>query len=326
MKMSLEEKDEPFDLPDLPEFSSKETNSMSLIGRLLNPESQNVSSLVLDMPRKWQIYDRVRGVALSSEKFQFIFKYKHDLEDILNKGVHNYNQWSFALDRWIETPPENYLQFIPIWVQLRNIPVNHYTPDAIKTLAGFAGKVIGMDFDQTKTQNKDYVRVHISFDVSKPLRRSKVVNLPYGESTTILYDYERIQKRCYCCQRLTHERDNCPLFHQKQLALKESETSKTVPDTLLGSSLLGSPPTAGRIRIDPLVIEELRQFFVDSSEANRFSSNSPTNNSTDITAMDHSITPAPDSSPQDFGSNKGKGIAMEFHDFSQIPQIGANGY
>lgn len=210
MAMTLEEKDEPFNLPDLPEFCSKEMNSMSLIGRILNPDCQKVSNLVLDMPRKWQIYDRVRGVALSPERFQFIFKYEHDLEDILNKGAHTYNQWSFALDRWMENPPEDYLQFIPIWVQLRNIPVNHYTPDAIRTLAGFAGKVIELDLDQTKAQNKDYVRFRISFDVSKPLRRSKVVNLPSGEATTILYDYERIQKRCYFCQRLTHERPNWP--------------------------------------------------------------------------------------------------------------------
>ena len=28
----------------------------------------------------------------------------------------------------------------------------------------------------------------------------------------ILYDYERFQKRCYSCQRLTHEQSQCPFF------------------------------------------------------------------------------------------------------------------
>ncbi|KAG7588884.1 hypothetical protein ISN44_As07g012050 [Arabidopsis suecica] len=289
MEMSLEEKDEPFDLPNLPEFCSNETNSMSLIGRILNPESQSVSSLVLNMPRKWQIYDRVRGVALSPEKFQFIFKYEHELEDILNKGVHTYNQWSLAIDRWIETPPEDYLQFIPIWVQLRHIPINHYTPDAIRTLAGFAGRVIGMDFDQNKAQNKDFVRVRISFDVSKPLRRSKVVSLPSREATTILYDYERIQKRCYFCQRLTHERDNCPLFKRKQQALKDKESLNPV----LNSPLAPSSLTSDRVRIYPLVIEELRQFFVDSSNLNRFSINTQGKISDDTLAIGHTIPPPP---------------------------------
>lgn len=314
MAMSLEEKDDPFDLPDSPEFCSKATNSMSLIGRILNPDCQQVSSLVLDMPRKWQIYDRVRGVALSQERFQFIFRYEHDLEDILNKGVHTYNQWVIAMDRWIENPPEDYLQFISIWVQLRNIPVNHYTPTAIKTLAGFAGKVIDLDFDQTKAQNKDYVRVCIRFDVSKPLRRSKVVNLPSGEATTILYDYERIQKRCFSCQRLTHERDNCPLFIQKQQELKEKLPQLTDSSTLSVSSSLTLPNPAGRIRIDPLVIAELRQFFVGSTELNRFNNEGKSTNTQ--AAMDHITSPnsgfaSQAISPLPPGSEKGKEIAME---------------
>lgn len=55
------------------------------MGRLLNPDCQKMASLILDLPRKWQLYDRVRGVALTKEKFQFTFKYEHDLEDVLKK-------------------------------------------------------------------------------------------------------------------------------------------------------------------------------------------------------------------------------------------------
>lgn len=38
-------------------------------------------------------------MALSKERFQFIFKEEKDLEDILNIGVHTYNQWALAIDR-----------------------------------------------------------------------------------------------------------------------------------------------------------------------------------------------------------------------------------
>lgn len=135
MAMSLEEDDEPFDMPDLPEFCSSEKNVMSIMGRILNPDCQKIENLILDMPRKWQIYDRVRGIALSKERFQFIFKYQQDMEEVLSKGVHTYNEWTLAIDRWVEHPPPDYLQFIPVWIQLRNIPVNHYTIQAI-TLFG----------------------------------------------------------------------------------------------------------------------------------------------------------------------------------------------
>lgn len=68
MAMSLEEKDEPFVMPNLPQYRSCERNSRSLIGRLLNPACQKMAGLIHDMPRKWQKQGRVRGVALSKER------------------------------------------------------------------------------------------------------------------------------------------------------------------------------------------------------------------------------------------------------------------
>lgn len=51
------------------------------------------------MPRKWQKYDKVHGMALTSERYQFIFKYEHDLVEILEKGVHTFNDWALAIER-----------------------------------------------------------------------------------------------------------------------------------------------------------------------------------------------------------------------------------
>lgn len=148
------------------------------------------------------LYDRVKGVALSKDRFQFIFKYERDLIDVLNRGLHTSNSWSIVLDRWVAKPPEDFLKYLFVWVQMRNIPVNHYTPEAIHDFGQFAGEVIQVPYDPEKAQTKDYVRVLVKFDVSKPLRRVKKITIPGGEEVNIRYDYERLQKRCYTCQRL----------------------------------------------------------------------------------------------------------------------------
>lgn len=212
MAMKIHEEEEPYNIPeDDPELSSMEENRLSLIGRVLNPDKQKISDLILDMSRKWQLCDKVRGVALSSERFQFIFKEERDLEDILSRGVQTYNQWSLVIERWVEIIPTGYLQNIPVWVQLINIPGNYRTLKAIRVLGGFAGKVIEVAFDPQRAQSREYERVRVLLDVSNPVRRSKVVNLPSGEQTIVRYDFERLQKRCYTCQRLTHEQEKCPL-------------------------------------------------------------------------------------------------------------------
>lgn len=124
---------------------------------------------------------------------------------ILKKTVHTYNKLTLAIERWVEKPPPDYLQFLSVWIQMRNIPVNYYTFAAIMALDEFAGQVIEFAFDPLKSRSKEYVRAMVRFDVSKPLRISKVVNTLWG----------RMKKRCYLCQRLTHEQPFFPLVIKK---------------------------------------------------------------------------------------------------------------
>lgn len=281
MALSLEEEDEPFVMPDLPQFRSCERNARSLIGRILNPDCQKMASLIHDMPRKWQKQGRVRGVALSKERFQFIFDHEHDLLDVLDKGVHTFNDWTLAIDRWVEFPPEDYLQFINIWVQIRNIPVNHYTAEAITALGEILGEVKVVAFDPDRPQVQDYVRVQVRFNVSRPLRKSKVIDLKEGGSTVIYFNYERVQKRCYECQRLNHEKDRCPLlikkrkdvaFHRRQRVLQEKVGNEMIlksDDPLFGvlsEEQVGICASTGRRKINQEVLDEMRRYLLVANE------------------------------------------------------------
>lgn len=51
-----------------------------------------------------------------------------------------------------------------------------------------------------------------------------MVNLPSRESVTILYDFERIQRRCYTCQRLTHEQEKCSIIWNKRKVHQENQS------------------------------------------------------------------------------------------------------
>lgn len=175
------------------------------MGRTLNPECQKMSTFIWRMPSKWQKEGKCRGVALSQERFQFFFDHEHDLLDVLEKGVHTFNEWAVVVERWVEDPPDDYLQFILLWIRISNIPINYYTKEAIMALGDLVGEVKVLIFDPQKPQTQPYERVQVRFNVANPLRMSKIVKIKGGKSVTIHFNYERIQKRYFTCQRLNHE-------------------------------------------------------------------------------------------------------------------------
>ena len=207
--------DEPLILSNQAQYCSIERNNCSILGRFLNPSHQRMSNWILDMPRIWRLYSRVRGVALSQERFQFFFKSEDDLLEILKTGVWTQDEWCVVMERWVEKPTEDSLMFVPVWVRLRNIPINYYTEDTIKEIAGCVRQVLKVELDLEKSQAQDYVRVQVLFDVRNPLRNFKEVHTPTGEVVSVSFDFERIRKRCFYCQRLTHEKSVCPIPSQK---------------------------------------------------------------------------------------------------------------
>ncbi|XP_018443735.2 uncharacterized protein LOC108815722 [Raphanus sativus] len=248
MALTLDEEDVPFEMPDLPEFSSAEENKLSLMGRLLNPNRQKMPNLIMKMPRKWQKEGRV-----------------------------------IVLEKWVENPPEDYLQYLPMWVQIRDIPVNFYTSEALTALGDLVGKTVLVAFDPLKPITQDFVRVLVKFNVANPLRSTKVVTSK-GKSSVVRYNYEKIQKRCFECQRLNHKKDFCPLVvRQRQEATRvrkkkiyaEMEKKKPVlaeDDVLFGvleEDQVNMDASTGKWKIAKEVLEEMRRYLLADTGENR---------------------------------------------------------
>lgn len=82
-----------------------------------------------------------------------------------------------VLERWVENPPEDYLQYVPIWVQISQIPVNYYNMKALSTLGDLVGKTKVVAFDPTKPITHAFVRVQVLLNVAHPLKKFRVLNL-----------------------------------------------------------------------------------------------------------------------------------------------------
>ena len=209
--MSLGE-DKSIIIPDEDEYCAMVRGGRSILGRLLNPDCQNMVRMLKTMPKIWKVYERVRGIALTKERFQFIFDLETDLQTVLRQGFWTFDDWGMAMERWVEHPPPNYLQTATIWVRLHNLPVNYFTTKTIDLVADGIGHVEMIEFDPEKPLLNDYVRVQVTLDLNQPIRDKKSITLPGGRVEYVDVEYERVRKKCFHCLRLSHEKLKCPLY------------------------------------------------------------------------------------------------------------------
>lgn len=47
----------------------------------------------------------------------------------------------------MEKPPDDYLNFLPLWIRIRNLPVNIYTEETITEIGVTVEQVVEVAFD-----------------------------------------------------------------------------------------------------------------------------------------------------------------------------------
>lgn len=100
----------------------------------------------------------------------------------------------------------------------------------------------------------------------------------------VKFNYERIQKRCYECQRLNHEKDVCPLLIKKRRDVASERREKIQRDNLQNERLLtpddplfgvlseeqvGFCKMTGRRKIAPELLEEMRRYMMMATEEDK---------------------------------------------------------
>lgn len=101
-------------------------NALTLTGRLTNPAKQRVWTLILSLPRKWNIQGRVVGSDLGHNCFQFRFELEEDLLKVLENRPYHFNYWMILLQQWEPIISDAFPSMIPFWIRIKGLPF-HYS-------------------------------------------------------------------------------------------------------------------------------------------------------------------------------------------------------
>ncbi|XP_033133626.1 uncharacterized protein LOC103828963 isoform X1 [Brassica rapa] len=194
----------PVPIPDSNTAALIEENKFTLIGRVTNPAVQNTKALVEFFLQHWNVVGRITGRELGPQMFHFRFENEKDLLTILNKAPFHFKRWMLLIQRWEPVVSEKFPAYLPFWIQVNGVPLHYWSDEALRAI----GKELGQVEDCIPTQ----ARVRVLINGLKPLEMIRDFSLPSGEIIQVEFDYENLQKHCFSCYSLSHEKDDCPLL------------------------------------------------------------------------------------------------------------------
>lgn len=150
----------------------------------------------------WSVVGQFTGRELEPLLFQFTFESERDLQTILKKPLFHFKRWMMILQRWEPIVSDDFPSSISFWIRVHGILLRYWTEGALHAI----GSKIGVA--DTKDLKQGRVRVHVNG--LKPLEMVLDITLPSGETKKVELEYEKLEKHCFLCKSLTHEKEECP--------------------------------------------------------------------------------------------------------------------
>ncbi|XVF60004.1 hypothetical protein PTKIN_Ptkin08bG0007600 [Pterospermum kingtungense] len=98
---------------------------------------------------------------------------------------------------------------IPLWIQIRGLPLEYQHPNSVARIAQRAGHVTDIDWNDSIPHNPKFVRVKISIDLDVPLIAGVMLRIDDGEMMWVDIIYEKIHKACRRYGILRHPSPHC---------------------------------------------------------------------------------------------------------------------
>ena len=108
-------------------------------------------------------------------------------------------------------PEEVNLQWCSFGVQIHGLSLGLMIEKIGTVLGELIGDVEEIDAKSGQMAWGRYLRVRISINISKPLKRGSKIIVARGETVFAIFKYERLLDFCYICGRLDHWESKCDM-------------------------------------------------------------------------------------------------------------------
>jgi hypothetical protein len=236
-KAALTKEEEGFVVDESVECAD-ETFTRSLVGKLWTNDHYNVRIFKQVITQAWRLKNPVEVQDLNKNLFLFRFSSKRDTDTVLRNGP-----WSFDRNLLVlrkisgeEQPSDIDMSIGEFWSRIYDLPLKLRSDAMARKLGDLIGEFVDVD-NKEGNRNGKFLRVKVSIDLRKPLKRGTVITYQ-GKELRVYFKYERLPTFCYICGRIGHQIKDC-----EDAEVNEGEDFEDIEEKELpyGSWLKASP-------------------------------------------------------------------------------------
>ncbi|CAL9002135.1 unnamed protein product [Prunus brigantina] len=155
----------------------------SLVGKVLTTNAFNREAFKQTMVKIWSTAREVVVKDIGETLFLFIFATEADRQKVLRGGPWNFDKALVLLETpdGSVAPSKMILNYADFWVQVHNVPLSCMSTNMGRQIGNSFGRCLDVMEGMDGECLGKFLRIRVSVDVSKPLRRGKKMLLPSRE-------------------------------------------------------------------------------------------------------------------------------------------------
>ncbi|KAH9751459.1 CCHC-type domain-containing protein [Citrus sinensis] len=184
-----------------------------LIGKVIHTRGVSIEGLKAVMQRVWKTSREVKIESLGENIFMFKFGSEMDKRSILVGGPWHFDRALIVLKEpaGIGDVKKQDFSHASFWVQIHDVPIMCMHKEMANELGAVIGKVEEIETDAVGECFREFLRLRISVDITKPLK--KIIELEQEgddeDDIPIRLMYERLPDFCFCCGRIGYKYREC---------------------------------------------------------------------------------------------------------------------
>uniref|UniRef100_A0A803QSF1 CCHC-type domain-containing protein n=1 Tax=Cannabis sativa TaxID=3483 RepID=A0A803QSF1_CANSA len=183
-----------------------------LVGKFLTNTTFDFDAMRHTLASLWQPGKGVYVKELDTNRFLIQFYHELDVQTVIDGSPWTFNRMPLVFHRLKrrEDPRMVPLHELDMWVQLHDLKYGFMSEWVVKHVGNYVGTYIKSDSKNFIGIWRDYLRVRVTIDINKPLKRCMKLIKQDGTWIWTTFKYEYVPTFCFICGFIGHGDRFCP--------------------------------------------------------------------------------------------------------------------